>query len=421
MPTIEIINTGSELLAGSTLNTHQQWLCRILHDHGYKVVRQTTISDTGAEIAEAVKEARNRAQIIVTTGGLGPTSDDLTREAIAESIGANLIENPEVLARIRGFFESRGKEMPDSTAVQAMVLEGADVFQNDHGTAPGLAMRLSGTSSEMTDSFLVMLPGPPRELYPMFREKIIPYLAAICPTEKGFESRFLRVCGLGESRVQELVEPGLTELIARGLEVGYCARLGEVDIRLSMRGEGGESPMQQAITHIMRELGNSVFADAETSIEEVVVRLLEHKSLKLAVAESCTGGFISHRITNVSGASNVLLAGFVTYSNEAKMRDLDVSGQTLHEHGAVSKDTAQEMADGARHRTGADYAIAVTGIAGPTGGSKDKPMGTVYIALATPRGTKVIRSFNPFDRESFKFATSQQALDLLRKSLLKNG
>ena len=414
MPTVEIINTGSELLAGTTLNTHQQWLCRRLADAGYDVLRQTTVSDTGKEIAAAVDEARKRAQIVITTGGLGPTSDDRTRSAIADLLGVGLEENREVLDRIRSFFQSRGKEMPASTALQAMVPTGATVLLNENGTAPGLAI-------EHSDRWLLMLPGPPRELHPMFVDQVMPWLAKLCPVEAPFSGLSLRVSGLGESRVQEMVEPGLADLVGKGLMVGYCARLGEVDIRLGARGADAKAWIKNAVELIEQTLGDVVFARGEISLEETVVRMLHERSLTLTLAESCTGGYISHRITNVPGSSLVLLGGYVTYSNDAKVRDLEVSELTIREHGAVSRQTAQEMAEGARRRTGADYAIAVTGIAGPSGGTKKKAVGTVYIALASHHGAKVVRALNPFERESFKFATSQQALDLLRRTLLKSA
>lgn len=410
---IEIINTGSELLLGRVLNTHQQWLCRQLADAGYETERQVAVADTGEAIQQAVREAMGRARLIIVTGGLGPTSDDITRDKIAELLGCALHEDETVVEHVRGFFTRRNRPMPDRVRIQAMVPDGAQVIANDHGTAPGLVMSFG------EGGCLVMLPGPPRELRPMFAGKILPLIRERFPLGGGFACVTLKSTGVGESLMEEMLEAPLRELVARGLVVGFCARTGEVDVRLSARGEGAEALVAEA-SAIARDVGGRhIFGTEDEQLEEVVVRLLTGRGETLALAESCTGGYIGHCVTNVSGASAVLMSGCITYSNAAKTRLLGVREATLAEHGAVSKETVLEMAQGARESAGTDYALAVTGIAGPTGGTPEKPVGTVYIGLASAAGVKAIHSINAFDRETFKFVTARQALELLRRTLIK--
>jgi nicotinamide-nucleotide amidase len=301
--------------------------------------------------------------------------------------------------------------MPAKTRVQAMVPEGAIVLHNANGTAPGLAM-------QTPHGWLIMLPGPPRELRPMFTNQVLPLLEKIFPKPQTFACKVLKTTGVGESVVEEKVEPLLTDLFQQGLEIGYCARVGEVDVRLVGRGENGARLIDQAEAIIRHKMGSFIFALENESLETVIVRLLTQSKRTLALAESCTGGFIANRITNVPGASAVFLAGLVTYANEAKQNFLGVMPETLAAHGAVSEPVAREMAEGARKSAGADYAISVTGIAGPGGGTPEKPVGTVFIALARNAATIVKQFRNNYDRETFKFTTSQQALDLLRRELL---
>lgn len=416
---IEVINTGSELLLGRVLNTHQLFLCRRFADAGAVVTRLTCVSDAGEEIEQAVREALARADVVVTTGGLGPTSDDRTRDRIAALLGRKLVVNQTVLSRIENWFCGRKRPMPQSTAVQAQVPEGAMVLLNQHGTAPGLIIDVPAGNFRAAKSSLVMLPGPPRELRPMFDDQVLPWFRDQFPDVTEFVCCTLKTSGLGESRVEEIVAPKLQSLVGRGLEIGYCARTGEVDVRFVARGAGAKAIVAEAETITRELLGDCVFGSDDEQLEQVVVRLLAERHRWLALAESCTGGFIANRITNVPGASAVLWGGGVTYANDAKMKLVGVSEETLREHGAVSEATAREMAEGVRRISKSDYAIAVTGIAGPSGGSAEKPVGTVFIAVATPRGVEVRRSLNDFDRETFKYVTSQQALDMLRRALLK--
>lgn len=407
-------------MLGRVLNTHQQWLCRRLADLGYVVTRQVAVADTAPEIQTAVREALGRADLILTTGGLGPTSDDITRDLVAQLLGKGLHEDAAALANIERFFAQRNRSMPASTRVQALVPEGATVLQNQHGTAPGLAMELRPNPFRAVGqgSWLIMLPGPPRELRPMFTDQVVPLLRQVLPREREFVCRTLRTTGVGESVVQEKIAGPLASLVASGLEIGYCARIGQVDVRFSASGPAAGHVVCEAEKVVAELLGKQTYGFEDDELEAVAVRLLTAQNRTLALAESCTGGAIANRITNVPGASAVLRAGLVTYSNAAKERFLGVNLATLAEHGAVSEAVAREMAEGARRETGADFALSVTGIAGPSGGTDAKPVGTVFIGLAGPKGTVVLKQFNPFDRETFKYATGNQALEMLRRTLV---
>jgi nicotinamide-nucleotide amidase len=418
-PNIELINTGSELLLGRVLNTHQQWICRQLADRGYEVARQICVADDGPSIQAAVRESLGRADLVLTTGGLGPTSDDITRDLIAQLLGRPLALDETVLKDIKERFSRIKRAMPPNVQVQAMVPAGARVLPNLHGTAPGLAMPINPNPfrEDKRGSWLILLPGPPRELRPMFSESVLPLLLKEFPLARPFVCRTLHTAGLGESAVEEKIAGPLQPLLPAGLELGYCARIGEVDVRLVARGAKAAAIVSQAEGIVRQLLGGLVFAADDATLESTVVQLLAGQKKTVALAESCTGGLIAHRITNVPGASAVLACGLVTYSNDAKKNLLGVREETLSEHGAVSAAVARQMAEGARSRHATDYGLAVTGIAGPGGGSAQKPVGTVFIALAGGRETTVEERFNPFDRETFKFVTSQQALDLLRRAL----
>jgi nicotinamide-nucleotide amidase len=428
---IELLNTGSELMLGRVLNTHQQWLCRRLTDLGYVVTRQVAVPDTAHDIQSAVREALSRADLIITTGGLGPTSDDLTRDLMAQLLGKKLRLDEAVLDHIQKRFAARNLPMPKDNEVQALVPEGALVLANPNGTAPGLAMEIKPSegrvprapnpiqvggsqSSPFRKQWLILLPGPPRELCPMFDHLVVPLLRREFPPDAPFVCRTLRTSGIGESLVQEKIAAPLGALVGAGLEIGYCARSGQVDVRLSARGASGETVVHEAEAIVQKILGAQIYGFDDETIETVVVRLLTERKKTLALAESCTGGCIAHRVTNVPGASAVFLGGFVTYSNESKQKFLGVRAETLAAHGAVSETVAREMAEGARSQLGADFALAVTGIAGPGGGTKEKPVGTVFVGLAGEFGTVVERKLNPFERETFKEVTAWQALEMLR-------
>jgi nicotinamide-nucleotide amidase len=330
-------------------------------------------------------------------------------------LGRKLEMNEGIREKIGQFFVSRKRPQPARTEVQALVPEGALVLPNSQGTAPGLAMEVSADIFRGARSWLIMLPGPPRELRPMWSEHVVPLLRREFPPAGNFVCRTLKTTGIGESRVEEIIVKHLDEQLKAGLEIGYCARTGEVDVRFVCRGPNASACVAAAEKITRRLLRDHVYGVDDEQLETVIVRLLTERKQTLALAESCTGGFVANRITNVPGASAVLLAGLVTYSNEAKQQFLDVSAKTLKAHGAVSEAVAREMADGVRRRTGADYAISVTGIAGPGGGMPEKPVGTVFIGVASADHTSVEHKVNALDRETFKYVTSQQALELLRR------
>ena len=415
---IEIINTGTELMLGRVLNTHQQWLCRHLADLGYVVGRQTAVPDTAEAIRQAVGGALSRSELILVTGGLGPTSDDRTREAIAQLVGRPLSEDRAVREGIERFFATRKRPVPSNALVQALVPEGTMVLANAFGTAPGLVMEVNPPAAGGKLCLLIMLPGPPRELRPMFSNQVAPLLTRRFPLGAEFVCRTLRTTGLGESFIEEKIDAPLQGLLQGGLELGYCARSGEVDIRLVAQGPKAAEKVAEAERIVRGLVGDLIFGCDDERLESNLVLMLTERKQTLALAESCTGGFMANRLTNVPGASAVFLGGMVTYSNAAKEMFLGVGAATLRQHGAVSEATAKEMAEGARAKWGADYALSATGIAGPSGAVEGKPVGTVFIGLASRSGTIVRRFQNPYDRENFKYVSSQQALEMLRRSLL---
>ncbi len=397
---IELINTGSELMLGFTVNSHLGYLGRQLADIGLRLDRQTTIADDRLEMRAAVAEALQRSDVVLITGGLGPTSDDFTRDVVAELLGRPLVRDDSLAAAITERFRKRGVRMPEQVLVQALVPTGARVLPNPNGTAPGLAIEHAG-------KWIFLLPGPPRELKPMFEEHVLPVLKKKFAPPAAPDCRVFKVVGLAESLVEERIGE------FPGIELGFCARMGEVEVRII--GHDLAEPERR----IRASLGDFLFGTGTERLEDVVVRQLTAAGKTIAVAESCTGGQIAHRITNVSGASHVFLSGCITYSNDEKVRLLGVRPETLAKHGAVSEEVAREMAQGCRQRSGADFALSTTGIAGPTGGTPERPVGLVFVGFATPTGTEVRRHTLLFDRETFKFFVSQYALDMVRRELLK--
>jgi nicotinamide-nucleotide amidase len=403
---VEVLNTGTELLFGSVINTHLSFLAQQLFPLGIRVQRQSTLPD-GDSIRNAIVESSIRCDIILVTGGLGPTSDDVTREIVAELTGRPLRYDDSIFQRIKARFDKRGLKMTDRISRQAYVPEGATVLPNDHGTAPGLHLPAKNGIPH-----LLLLPGPPRELRPMFNTYALPILRSLAG-EHDLHAITFRTTGLGESQVENIVGDRL--LAIPGLEVGYCARMGEMDLRVV----GSQSAVGAAKELVQRALGPYIVTTEEKELEDVVVRLLTANKASLAIAESCTGGLLANRITDVPGASEIFIEGNVTYSNEAKIRTLNVPAELLSSVGAVSEEVARAMAEGALDRSGATYALSTTGIAGPAGGTKQKPVGTVFIGLAS-RGslTQVEKNFFPTDRPSFKRITTQHALDMLRRKIL---
>ncbi|HEV2805778.1 MAG TPA: competence/damage-inducible protein A [Chthoniobacterales bacterium] len=402
-----VINTGTELLLGDVLNSHLSFIARQILALGLRIERQVTVPD-GEAIREAIEESRG-AEIVFITGGLGPTTDDITREITADLFGRKLGHDPAILRAIEERAARRGFRLTDRVARQADVPEGATVLPNEHGSAPGLYLPADAATRR---PHLFLLPGPPRELHPMFRDSVLPILRRIVPGAAAIDRRMFRVAGMGESLVEEAV--GADLLALPGLELGYCARPGEMDLRLI----GSAAVVEEAERIVVAKLGAAIVSNDGSTLEEAAVKLLTARKQTLAVAESCTGGYLAHRITNVPGASAVLLGGYVTYSNEAKVAMLGVDPALIDAHGAVSKQVAQAMAEGCRASANSDFALATTGIAGPGGGSPEKPVGTVFIALAAKdRPVSVKKGFFPDDRPTFKVLTTQTALEMLRQRL----
>ncbi len=408
---IEVINTGTEIMLGNVLNSHLGYLSNAVFPLGLRVQRQATVPD-GDAIRDALMETFGRADVVFVTGGLGPTTDDITREIVCELLGLTMQHDEDIWQAIMARFNRRGIPWNDRVKLQALHPAEARVLQNPNGTAPGLyfpPLPLPGTSQESPHLFL--LPGPPRELHPMVDNIVVPLMRKISPPSEAHELRSFRTTGLGESRVEELVGGAL---LALGLEVGYCARPGEVDLRII----GAPAVLDQGETIIREKLGASIFTTDTRPLEGIVVAALIAAKKTLAIAESCTGGWISNKITNIAGASEVFLAGYVTYANAAKTHTLGVPSELIDEHGAVSEPVVRAMAAGARAESGADIAIATTGIAGPGGGSTEKPVGTVFIAIAARDvETRVFKHLYPTDRETFKHLVAQTALDLVRRSV----
>jgi nicotinamide-nucleotide amidase len=404
---VEVLNTGTEILFGSVINTHLSFLAQRLFPLGLRVQRQVTVPD-GDAIRDAILESASHSDLILVTGGLGPTSDDITREIVAELTRRPLRYDDRIFQKIKERFDRRGLKLTDRISRQAYVPEGAVVLPNDFGTAPGLYL-----PAQDRIPHLFLLPGPPRELQPMVDTYALPIWQRLAG-DHDIHARTFRTTGLGESYIESMVGDRL--LAIPGLELGYCARMGEVDVRVV----GSRSAVDAASEIIQSELAPCIFSTKEKELEEVIVQLLTAKQATLATAESCTGGLLANRVTDVAGASVVFLEGNVTYSNDAKTRTLGVSAELISAVGAVSEEVARAMAEGALQRSGAAFALSTTGIAGPDGGTAEKPVGTVFIGLASCRqATQVEKLFFPTDRRTFKSVCTQYALDMLRKRLLE--
>jgi nicotinamide-nucleotide amidase len=407
-----LINTGTELLLGDVHDAHLAFIAREILPLGLRIEERRTVPDTEV-IRRTLTELFPHCEILFVTGGLGPTTDDITREMVAESLGLDLYQDPQLLAWLQQRLQVRGIKWTAGIARQADVLPGARVLPNENGSASGFYLK-ANVNPRIPSPHLFVLPGPPRELQPMFRKFAMPILKSILEVSLPVKRRSYSIAGVGESLVEEAI--GEKVLAVPGIELGYCARPGEVEVRII----GQSGAIQTADAIIRGELGVSIFSDNDEVLEEVVVRLLKQRNRTLATAESCTGGLIANRITNVSGASEVFLAGYVTYANSAKSDILRIDPKMIDKHGAVSEAVARAMAEGARARAASNYGLATTGVAGPTGGSDEKPVGTVYIALASGDSETVARKFVfPTDRETFKQLAAQAALDLLRLRLLR--
>jgi len=409
--TAEIIAIGSELLAPDRTDTNSLWLTEQLNRLGIEVKLKTVVGDDDARLEEAIKDATRRSKVVVTTGGLGPTEDDITRKVTARALGRRLLLNEDLLAEIRQRFQSFGVAMPERNSRQAMVIEDAEVLPNPNGTAPGMFIDHKGTA-------IVLLPGPPREMKPMFENHVASRLASRAGSQKVVR-RMLRVAGMGESAVDEKIAPIYSQY--ENPQTTILFNQSEIEIHLTARGRteaDAEALLDRLSEQIEERLGISVFAFAGETMEQVVGLKLSVGGYTLAVAESCTGGLLAQRLTDVPGSSKYFIEGVVTYSNDAKMRALGVEPILFLEHGAVSAPVAEAMAEGIRNRAETDFGLAITGIAGPGGGTEEKPVGLVYIAIASESGTEHRKLNLPGDRHLVRWRASQAALDLLRRRLI---
>ena len=378
----EIICVGTELLLGDIINTNAAYLSKQLASIGISIYHQSVVGDNPERLLNELDAASKRCDLIITSGGLGPTYDDLTKETISSFFGRRLVMNNELLDGIKEYFASTHREMTENNAKQAMMPEGSIIIKNNYGTACGVIIE-----DEPTNTTLIMLPGPPRELEPMFSEEVIPYLRSRSDTV--IVSQNIHIFGMGESMVEshlkELMEKSKNPTVAP-----YCIA-GEVRLRVTAKAEDEDKAHEmcnEMIEHIKTTaVGKNIYGVDCDTLENALVTALKDAHLTISCAESCTGGLITKRITDISGASEVLIGSAVTYANDAKIKLLGVNPETIKKHGAVSEQTAIEMANGIRTALGSDIGISSTGIAGPTGGSAEKPVGTVYIGISTTKRT----------------------------------
>jgi nicotinamide-nucleotide amidase len=409
--TAEIVAIGSELLAPDRTDTNSLWLTEQLNRLGIEVKLKTIVGDDDARLEETIKDAVRRSKVVITTGGLGPTEDDITRKITARALGRRLLLDEEVLAQIRERFKSYGVVMPERNSRQAMVIEDAVVLDNPNGSAPGMFLDHHGTA-------IVLLPGPPREMRPMFANHVAERLAGRAGNIRVVR-RMLRVAGLGESAVDEKIAPIYTQYDNPVTTILF--NQSEIEVHFTARGRTeaeANALLDRISAQVEERLGNAVFSFAGETMEQVVGLKLSLGGYTLSVAESCTGGLLAQRITDVPGSSKYFIEGVVTYANEAKTRTLGVDPMLLLEHGAVSAPVAEAMAEGIRKRADTDFGLSITGIAGPDGGTEEKPVGTVFIALASDVKTEHRKLHLPGDRQLVRWRASQAALDLLRRRLI---
>lgn len=414
---VELISVGTEILLGNIVNTNATYLAEKCALLGCSLYHQTVVGDNEERMEEAIRQAIERADIVILTGGLGPTKDDLTKEVTAKVFGRKLYMDERSKARIQDYFEKiKSKKVTENNWKQALVPEGAIVIDNLNGTAPGLILE-----DKERGKAAILIPGPPNEMKPMFEHDIAPYLNKKQP--EGIYSHMVKVCGIGESRAETMVAD-LMDAQTNPTLAPY-AKTGEVHFRVTARAcseEAAEKLMEPMIEEMKKRFGDAVYTTEENvTLEESVIRLLEEKKMTVTTAESCTGGKLSGRLLNVAGASGVYNEGYITYANASKEKILGVKHETLETYGAVSEQTAAEMALGAAKAAGADAALSVTGIAGPGGGTAEKPVGLVYIGCAV-KGEVTVREYRfTGNREKNRDYAVARAITLLREELLKRA
>ncbi|MGH9838446.1 MAG: competence/damage-inducible protein A [Blastocatellia bacterium] len=406
----EIIAIGSEMLTPFRLDTNSLWLTERLNSMGIEVRLKTIVGDDEARLEETVRDALRRSEIVIATGGLGPTEDDITRKIFARVLKRRLILHDEILEKIRSRFARRGVPMPEINARQALVMEGAEILVNNNGTAPGMLL-IEGNCT------VVMLPGPPREMKPMFDDSVAPVLKQRAG-ELYIVRRKLSIFGLTESRTDELAAPIYTKY--KNPSTTILFKDGQIELHLTAqarRAEEAEKLNDEVAGQLEEVLGEYVFSRSDDTLEEVVGELLKWRKYTLATAESCTGGLLAGRITEVPGSSEYFLEGVVSYSNNAKKDLLGVPKKLIEQHGAVSEEVANAMASGICKRAGSTFGIGITGIAGPGGGSEEKPVGLVYIALADDAQSTARKFVFPGDRQFIRTLSVNAALDMIRRRI----
>jgi nicotinamide-nucleotide amidase len=411
----EIVAIGSELLTPFRQDTNSLYLTEKLNQLGVEVIFKTIVGDSRERLTGAASLAVSRAEIVIFMGGLGPTEDDLTREAVAEALGLELHRDPEIITSLEQRFAARGWKMAANNLKQADVITGATVLPNANGSAPGQWM--SG-KYEGRERIIMLLPGPPHELKALFEEQCLARLRAKLPPQF-IATRELKITGLGESACDARVAP--IYKLYTDVQTTILAGAGEIQLHLKSRAdspEAAQSRVDQLVEKIEEELGDSVYSDNGDSMEQIVGYYLQMRNATLAVAESCTGGLLAERITSVSGSSRYFVGGAVVYSNQWKTAVADVPAELIEKHGAVSREVASALAEGIRRRSGATLGLSVTGVAGPTGGTDAKPVGLVFHALASDAGTEVVERRFPGDRKHIRRFASQQALDMVRRKLM---
>jgi nicotinamide-nucleotide amidase len=412
MLSAEIIAIGSELLTPRFKDTNSLYLTEQLNAIGIPVVMKTIVGDDEHYLEDAIRHSLARTPILITIGGLGPTEDDVTRKVVGRVLQRQLVLNDEILAKLQRRFKARGVEMPANNARQALVLAGSEILENHNGTAPGLWITAE-------KNHVILLPGPPSELKPLFETSCMPQLHEMAGGMALARCVF-RTAGLPESILDARIASIYTKY--KNPETTVLAKPGQVEVRLTAHGknrEDAERLLKELGDQIEQELGDFIFARTESSLEEVVGIYLATKKATISTAESCTGGMVAERLTNVSGSSRYFMSGVICYSNESKMELAGIPPLLLEMQGAVSVEVARGLAEGIRARAGTTIGVGVTGIAGPTGGSPEKPVGTVYIAVATPTETEHRQFLFPGDRERIRWQASQAALDMVRRAVLK--
>jgi nicotinamide-nucleotide amidase len=411
----EIIAIGSELLTPFRQDTNSLYLTEKLNQLGVEVIFKTIVGDCREHLSAVASQALLRADIVIFMGGLGPTEDDLTREAVADALGLELHRDPTIVANLDQRFAAHGWKMSPNNIKQADVIAGATVLPNANGSAPG--QWISG-KYEGQERIIMLLPGPPHELKALFEEQCLERLRAKLPLQF-IATRELKITGIGESACDARVAPIYRP--CADVQTTILAGAGEIQLHLKTRAASldvAQERVDQLAAEIEEELGDLVFSDNGESMEQIIGNYLQMRSATLAVAESCTGGLLAERITSVSGSSRYFVGGAVVYSNQLKISLAGVPAELIVKHGAVSREVAAALAEGIRQRCGATLGLGVTGVAGPLGGTTEKPVGLVFHALASDSGTEVIERGFPGDRKRIRWFATQQALDMVRRKLM---